>query len=293
MTEAADAIAPGEVAPGPAPPSRAPVHRPRGVVVPTERRWPRARIALTQIGLLALALALWEGGVRAGRIDPFFWSQPSAIYRTAVVFVSQGSALHDTWFTVSATIAGFLVGTVSGAAVGLAFWWSRNVSAVLEPFVIVFHAVPKLAFAPLIILVFGIGIGSKVALAVALTMVISILAAHAGVKAVDEDLVRLMYTLGASRWQVFTKVVVPSGMPWIISSMRINIGMALAGTIVGEFVSSQHGVGKLILYAGSTYEMALIWVGISVLSAVAVAMYAAVIWLERILLRGVRAPGPE
>ncbi len=290
MTEA-DAIAPGQAPPGPPPLSRVAGRRPRGVVVPLERRWPAARVALTQVGILALALGLWEVGVRAGRIDPFFWSQPSAIYRTAVVFVTQGSALYDTWFTVSATLAGFLVGTVSGAAVGLAFWWSRNVSAVLEPFVIVFHAVPKLAFAPLIILVFGIGIGSKIALAVALTMVISILAAHGGVKAVDEDLVRLMYTLGASRWQVFTKVVVPSGMPWIISSMRINIGMALAGTIVGEFVSSQHGLGKLILYAGSTYEMALIWVGIIVLSAVAVGMYAAVVWLERILLRGVRAPG--
>jgi NitT/TauT family transport system permease protein len=279
--------------PGTPPVSRAPLRRPRGVVVPTERRWSAPRIALTQVAILALAVALWEGGVRAGRIDPFFWSQPSAIWRTAIVFVTQGSALYDTWFTVSATVTGFLVGTVSGAAVGLAFWWSRNVSAVLEPFVIVFHAVPKLAFAPLIILLFGIGIASKIALAVALTMVISILAAHGGVKAVDDDLVRLMYTLGASRWQVFTKVVVPSSLPWIISSMRINIGMALAGTIVGEFVSSQHGLGKLILYAGSTYEMALIWVGIIVLSAVAVAMYAAVVRLERVLLRGVRAPASE
>jgi NitT/TauT family transport system permease protein len=292
MTKA-DAIASREATPGAPPVSRAPLRRPRGVVVPTERRWSAPRVVLTQVGILVLALGLWEIGVRAGRIDPFFWSQPSAIWRTAIVFVTQGSALYDTWFTVSATLAGFLVGTVSGAAVGLAFWWSRNVSAVLEPFVIVFHAVPKLAFAPLIILVFGIGIGSKVALAVALTAVISILAAHGGVKAVDEDLVRLMYSLGASRWQVFAKVVVPSSMPWIISSMRINIGMALAGTIVGEFVSSQHGLGKLILYAGSTYEMALIWVGIIVLSAVAVGMYAAVVRLERVLLRGVRAQAPE
>jgi NitT/TauT family transport system permease protein len=265
----------------------------RGVVVRTEQRWSGPRIALTQAAILGLALAAWEGGVRAGRIDPFFWSQPSAIYRTAVVFFTQGSALYDTWFTVSATLAGFLIGTAAGAAIGLGFWWSRNVSAVFEPFVIVFHAVPKLAFAPLIILLFGIGISSKIALAIALTMVISILAAHGGVKAVDEDLVRLMYTLGASRWQVFTKVVVPSSMPWIISSMRINIGMALAGTIVGEFVSSQHGLGKLILYAGSTYEMALIWVGIIILSAVAVGMYAAVVRLERVLLRGMRAQGPE
>jgi NitT/TauT family transport system permease protein len=292
MSEA-NTIAPGEAAPDARAPARPRPAPPRGIVVRTERRWSTPRVVATQLAILVLTLGLWELGVRAGRIDPFFWSQPSAIWRTAIVFVTQGSALYDTWFTVSATLVGFLVGTVSGAAIGLSFWWSRNVSAVLEPFVIVFHAVPKLAFAPLIILLFGIGISSKIALAIALTMVISILAAHGGVKALDDDLVRLMYTLGASRWQVFTKVVIPSSMPWIISSMRINIGMALAGTIVGEFVSSQHGLGKLILYAGSTYEMALIWVGIIVLSAVAVGMYAAVIRLERVLLRGVRAQVSE
>jgi NitT/TauT family transport system permease protein len=292
MSEA-KTIAQGEAATDTRAAARPRLPPPRGIVVRTERRWSAPRVVATQLGILVLTLGLWELGVRAGRIDPFFWSQPSAIWRTAIVFVTQGSALYDTWFTVSATLVGFLIGTVSGAAVGLSFWWSRNVSAVLEPFVIVFHAVPKLAFAPLIILLFGIGISSKIALAIALTMVISILAAHGGVKAVDDDLVRLMYTLGASRRQVFTKVVIPSSMPWIISSMRINIGMALAGTIVGEFVSSQHGLGKLILYAGSTYEMALIWVGIIVLSAVAVGMYAAVIRLERVLLRGVRAQVSE
>ena len=203
--------------------------------------------------------------------------------------MTRWSALYDTWFTVSSTLIGFVVGTAGGAAIGLSFWWSRNIAEIFEPYVIVFNSVPKLAFAPLIILIFGIGIASKIALSIALTIVITILAAYSGVKAVDEDLVRMMYALGGRKYQIFFKAVVPSVLPWVISSMRINIGLALAGTIVGEFVSSKYGLGKLIMYAGSTYDMSLIWVGIIVLSTVAVLMYGVVSRLERVLLRGVHA----
>jgi NitT/TauT family transport system permease protein len=261
----------------------------RGVVVRAEKIWPRSVIVASQLGLLGLLLALWEVGARVGLVDPFFWSYPSAIFQSGLQFASRWSALYDTWFTVFATLIGFVVGTLGGAAIGLSFWWSKNIAAIIEPYVVVFNAVPKLAFAPLIILIFGIGIGSKIALAIALTMVISILAAYSGVKAIDEDLVRMMYALGGRKYQIFLKAVVPSVMPWVISSMRVNIGMALTGTIVGEFVSSKYGLGKLIMYAGSTYDMALIWVGIIVLSTVAVLMYATVTWLERVLLRGIHA----
>ena len=262
---------------------------PRGIVVRVEKRWPRPLILACQFGLLFAVIVCWEAGVRAHWIDPFFWSQPSAIWASGLKFVSRWSSFYDTWFTVSSTLTGFVVGTLAGAAVGLSFWWSRNLAAIFEPYVIVANSVPKLAFAPLIILIFGIGISSKIVLSIAVTMIISILAAYAGVKAIDEDLVRMMYALGARKHQVFLKAVVPSVLPWVISSMRINIGLALAGTIVGEFVSSKYGLGKLIMYAGSTYDMALIWVGIIVLSTVAVLMYVAVSWLERVLLRGVHA----
>lgn len=257
-----------------------------GVEMPVFRRWSGGRTLATQAALVAVVLALWEAGVRAGAVDAFFWSSPSAIWSTAVAFLPRRTTAYDIWFTFSATVVGFVVGTVAGAAIGLSFWWSRNWAAVFEPLFVVLNAIPKLAFAPLLILVFGIGIASKIALAIALTMIISVLAAYGGVKALDQDLVRLMFTLGARRWQVFQKVVIPSASVWVVSSMRINIGMALAGTIVGEFISSQHGIGKVILYAGSTYEMALIWVGIIILSVMAVLMYAAVGWMERRLLIG-------
>jgi NitT/TauT family transport system permease protein len=157
----------------------------------------------------------------------------------------------------------------------------------MQPYIICLESIPKLALAPLIILVFGMGLASKVAIATALTLVVSTLTAYSGVQAVDRDQEKLFYSLGASRWQVFTKLVAPSCIPWIISILRVNIGLALPGSIVGEFVASQYGLGRTILYAGQTYEIALVWVAVLVLSALSMVMYVAVSWLERHLQKGI------
>jgi NitT/TauT family transport system permease protein len=260
-----------------------------GVVLKTERDWPARTVLLVQIGILALLLALWEIGVRAGLINHFFWSMPSDILTTGYVFVRDGTALFDTWFTFRATIIGFVAGSLLGAAIGLAMWWSTNGARVAEPFIVVFNAIPKMALGPLIILLFGIGIESKIAMAIALTFVITALATFSGVKSVDQDLVRLTYSLGGTRRDVFLKVVLPSAVPWIVSSLRINIGLALAGVLIGEFISSQFGLGKVIMYAGSTYDIALIWSGIIILSALSMLLYGVVVWLERRLLEGIHA----
>lgn len=252
-----------------------------------EKVWSPILPRLVQFGILVAIVAVWEIGTKVGFIDGFFWSYPSQIFKTGVIFFKEGNAVLDTWFTLKSTIIGFVIGTSSGAIIGLAFWWSTNWAGVFQPFLIVFHAIPKFALGPLVVLVFGIGLGSKVAMAVALTIVVSALATYSGVKAVDKDSENLMYSLGASRWQVFTKLVVPSTLPWIVSSLRVNIGLAMAGAIVGEFISSQHGLGRTIMYAGQTFDVALIWVGTIVLSILAVAIYMVVGFLENRLLKGV------
>jgi NitT/TauT family transport system permease protein len=256
--------------------------------LPVQKDWPTWAIVATQIGILIGIVGLWEVAARTGWIDAFFWSQPSAIYKTLIIFFTQGDAWVDISFTFRSTIFGFLIGTAAGSLFGLSFWWSRNYAAIVQPYIICFESIPKLALAPLIILVFGLGLVSKVAIATALTFVISTLTTYAGVKALDPDGEKLFYSLGASRWQVFRKLVVPSCLPWIISVLRVNIGLALTGAIVGEFIASQHGLGRAILYAGQTYDIALVWVAVLVLSTLAVIMYAAVTWLESVLRKGVR-----
>ena len=256
--------------------------------LPVQKDWPTWAIVATQFGILVGIIAAWEIAATTGKLDAFFWSQPSAIWRTLLIFFTEGSAWTDISYTFRSTILGFIIGTSAGSLLGLSFWWSRNYAAIVQPYIICIESMPKLALAPLIILVFGVGLASKVAIAIALTFVISTLTSYAGVKALDPDSEKLFYSLGASRWQVFRKLVVPFCLPWIISVLRVNIGLALTGAVVGEFISSQHGLGRTIFYAGSTYEIALVWVAVFVLSALAVIMYAAVSWLESALRKGTR-----
>jgi NitT/TauT family transport system permease protein len=256
--------------------------------LPAQRDWPLWIIIGAQVGVLAGAVALWQAAADFGWIDGFFWSKPSAIYATLITFFTEGDAWTDIGFTFRSTIFGFALGTTVGSLIGLSFWWSRNYAAVVQPYLICFESLPKLALAPLVILVFGIGLASKVAIATALTLVVSTLTTYAGVKALDPDGEKLFYSLGATRWQVFRKLVMPFCLPWIISVLRVNIGLALTGAIVGEFIASQHGLGRAILYAGNTYDIALVWVAVLVLSTLAVVMYGAVSWLERLLRKGMR-----
>ena len=255
--------------------------------LPTRRIWSTWTLVAVQATILVAFIALWEFAARAGLIDAFFWSQPTAIARTMVIFFTEGNAYVDIAYTFRSTILGFVLGTSLGAVLGMSFWWSRNYALIMQPYVICLESIPKLALAPLIILVFGMGLASKVAIATALTLVVSTLTAYSGVQAVDRDQEKLFYSLGASRWQVFTKLVAPHCIPWIISILRVNIGLALTGSIVGEFVASQYGLGRTILYAGQTYEIALVWVAVLVLSGLSMIMYGAVSWLEHTLRKGV------
>lgn len=242
--------------------------------------------AIWRWSLGAGLVVAWEVLTRLKVIDPYYFSSPSTIVNTAYVAATQGSLYIDIGYTSAATIVGFIVGVTAGAVLGLSTWWSQIYGRVSEPYLVTFNAIPKLALAPILIILFGIGFQSKVALAVALTIVPAALAAYGGVKSVDRDLETLLFSLGASRFQVFSKVVVPWAMPWIVSSLRVNIGLALAGAIVGEFIASRYGVGRMILYAGQIMDINLVWVGVVVLSILALVMYVVVMTAERYLLKG-------
>ena len=242
--------------------------------------------AVWRLGIGLGIIVGWEIFTRLKIIDPYYFSSPMTIVNTSYVAATQGTLYLDVAYTSAATIVGFLIGVTSGALLGLSTWWSQIYGRVSEPYLVTFNAIPKLALAPILIIIFGIGFQSKVALAVALTIVPAAMAAYGGVKSVDKDLETLLFSLGARRFQVFAKVVVPWAMPWIVSSLRVNIGLALAGAIVGEFIASRFGVGRMILYAGQIMDINLVWVGVVVLSILALVMYAAVTTAERYLLKG-------
>ena len=231
-------------------------------------------VQLWRWGILLALLVLWEAGARLGWIDGFYFSSPTQIFQTAVVKWQQGNLWADIVYTGASTLLGFVLGTVVGSAVGLLFWFSRRV---------VLNALPKLALAPVLVILFGIGFPSKVVLAFLMTVVTAAISAYGGVRSVDPALETLMFSLGAGRLRVFSHVVVPSAMPWIISGLRVDIALSMAGAIVGEFIASDRGLGRMIVYAGTTFDLKLVWVGVVVLSLLSIVMYGSVVLLEKAL----------
>ena len=250
-------------------------------------------INLWRWGLLIGLILLWEAGSRLGWIDDFFFSSPSEILATAATKWESGQLWRDIRYTSASTLLGFVLGTSVGTLVGLLFWFSRRTALVAEPWMIVLNALPKLALAPVLVIWFGIGFSSKVVLAFLMTVVVAAMSAYSGVQTVDPALTTLMISLGAKRRQVFTHLVVPSAMPSVITGLRVNIALAMAGSIVGEFIASDRGLGRMIVYAGTTFDLKLVWVGVVVLSIVSVLMYAGVVLLEKFLMRRWTARKPD
>lgn len=252
---------------------------------------PRRRIFDTAAGrgLLQLLAVLvfflvWEAGVRVGWISEFLIGKPSGIWAIFIKSMMDGSLLWDTGYTLFEALLGFVAGTAIGSVLGLAMWYSVFVARLVEPFIVAINSVPKIALAPIVLLWFGTGLVSKVALVISMTAVVALIAAYQAAKDADKDLQALLYSMGGSKHQIFYGVIVPSALPAIIANFRINIGLGLVGAVVGEFISSKYGLGHLIYTASSLYDLNSVWVGLFVLMLVGFLLYHAIDALERNLL---------
>jgi NitT/TauT family transport system permease protein len=225
--------------------------------------------------------AVWEIGVRAGWISAFLVGSPLGILTLAFKMIASGQLLSDTWYTLFEAILGFVIGTIVGSLLGLALWYSAFVARLVEPFIVAINSVPKIALAPIVVLWFGTGLISKVMLSVSLTAIVALIAAYQAAKDADVDLQALLTSMGADKHQVFFKAVVPSTLPSIIATFRINIGFGLVGAVVGEFISSQRGLGHMIYTASSLYDLDSVWVGLFTLMVVGFILYYVIDIIER------------
>jgi NitT/TauT family transport system permease protein len=241
------------------------------------------RSALQILAVVGFFL-LWEAAVRWGWLSGFLVGQPSGVLRNLLGSVANGSLFTDTGYTIFEAILGFAFGTVIGSVIGLTLWYSVFVARVVEPFIAAINSVPKIALAPIIILWFGTGLLSKVALAISLTSIVALITAYQAAKDADKDLQALLFSMGASKHQIFKRVIAPSTLPAIIATFRINIGFALVGAVVGEFISSQHGLGHVIYVASSLYDLNTVWAGLFTLMLVGFLFYHLVEVTERWLL---------
>jgi len=237
-----------------------------------------------RVGIIFAILLLWHIGVTFNWINPFLMGSPAGIWSETVRLVQSGELFTNAFATVYGTIGGFLIGSFLGSVIGLLLWYSKKVATIIDPFMVALNGLPKIALAPMIIIWFGSGMFSKVALAAIATFIVALLSAYQGTHQIDSNLVNLMRSLGAKKGQIFRKVVVPSTMPWVISAFRLNIGFALIAVIGGEFISSDKGLGRMIFVAGNLFNLNVVWVGVLSLMIVAVILYVIVSKIESKLL---------
>lgn len=241
------------------------------------------RAALQILTVVAFFL-LWEAAVDMGWVSAFLFGQPSGIIKVLADSIADGSLFVNAGYTVFEALLGFTFGTIIGSVLGLGLWYSVFVARLTEPFIAAINSVPKIALAPIIILWFGTGLTSKVALAVSLTSIVALITAYQAAKDADKDLQALLFSMGADKHRIFKRVIVPSTLPAIIATFRINIGFALVGAVVGEFISSQHGLGHQIYTASSLYDLNSVWAGLFALMLVGFVFYHMVELTERWLL---------
>lgn len=215
----------------------------------------------------------------------FIFSSPEQVFHKLIELTSNWELFHHAAITLSEALIGFVAGTVCGAALGLSFWYSRRVALVAKPYITALASVPIFALAPIIIVWFGIDIYSKIALAFISTCVVAIVQSYQGAMSAEPRFLKLMHVMGANRGQTFRIVVLPSALIWVINAMKLNIGLALLGAFIGEFISSEKGLGHMIVKASGLYDMATVIVGVLALVVISLIATAAVEWLENWLMR--------
>jgi len=248
----------------------------------------RQKIATWTIRFLILVLffALWEIAARLKLIDAFVTSQPSRMLRTLENLYREGDLFRHIGVTCLETVAGFVIGTILGTAIAVMLWWSDFAARVMEPYLVVLNSLPKVALGPIFIIWIGAGPSAIIAMALAISLIVTILEVLNAFIHTDVEKIKLVETFGANRLQVFTKVVFPSNIPAMINALKVNVGLSWVGVITGEFLVSKAGLGYLIVYGGQVFQLDLVMTSVIILAIAAAIMYQGVVWIQKKLTGG-------
>ncbi|MCL6516485.1 ABC transporter permease [Alicyclobacillus sp.] len=245
----------------------------------------RIRNLALQIAVFVVVVGTWEALAATKTIDPFFFSQPSAILRHIRDWVVDGTSQGPLYIhfvvTFEETIISFILGVVLGVVAGYALGMSEILSVIFAPYIQMLNALPRVVLAPIFILWFGLGMPSKIALGVTLTFFIVFFNAFQGVREVDRNLVNNALLLGANKRQLARHVIIPSALSWILSSLHTSFGFALVAAVVGEFVGATEGLGFLISEAQGAFDTTGVFAGMVILSLTALVADWLVTRLER------------
>lgn len=250
----------------------------------SQKKKKKISIILTQIIILVSFIAIWEWLAEAEIIDDFITSRPSRILET-LKDLSANQLLKHLYVTCLETLVGFFFGTILGVIIASILWWSNFIAKVSEPFLVVLNSLPKVALGPIIIVWVGAGTSAIITMALAISLIVTILEMLNGFLNTDPNMIKMAKTFNANRLQIFTKIVFPSNISTLINALKVNIGLSLVGVISGEFLVSKAGLGYLIVYGGQVFKLDLVMTSVIILALLATAMYQGIVLLEKLILK--------
>ncbi|RKQ29564.1 ABC transporter permease [Oceanobacillus halophilus] len=244
------------------------------------------KIVLTwQVIILAVFFVLWEVASRFYWIDPLLFSSPTKVSISVVERFSNGSMFTHLSVTLFETILGFIIGTIGGVVLATLLWSFTRFSKVMDPYLVVLNAMPKVALGPIIIVALGPGYMAIIMMGFLVSVIITTLTVYSAFNEVDPNYSKVLKSFGATRWQCFKEAVFPATMPTMISTLKVNVGLSWVGVIVGEYLVSKQGLGYLIIYGFQVFDFTLVMSSLVMIAILAAIMYKLVEKLESWLIK--------
>lgn len=237
-----------------------------------------------QITLLISIILVWELLSKFGIIDTFITSSPSKILIELKRLFSDNFT-HHIMVTLTESMIAFLIATIGGTIIAVILWWFDALRKILDPYIVVLNSLPKIALGPIIIVWFGIGTTPIIVMAILIMIVITIISMLNSFTSCDENKVLLLKSMGANKFQILTKLILPNSLLEFISVLKINVGLTWVGTIMGEYLVSRAGLGHLIVYGGQVFNLDLVMASTITLCVLASIMYFMVIGIEKLVIR--------
>ena len=242
-------------------------------------------VSITQNLILLFLIFIWEYLSDNNIINSFIYSSPSKVLKTIIDLYNTNNLFNHIWVTIYETFISFTLATLLGTFIAIILWYSKFLYKVMDPYLTILNSLPKVALGPIIIILCGANIKSIIIMALLISLIITISNVYSGFVNTDKNMIKLMHSFHASKWQMLKYLIIPYNYHVIVNSLKINVGMSLVGVIMGEFLVSKEGIGYLINYGSQVFNLNLVFAGIIILLIVSYLMYLLVLYIEKVLIR--------
>ena len=238
-------------------------------------------IHVSRVLILVALLGFWELFAQLKIIDPFITSSPSRVAITIGDLYKNGTLFYHIGITLAETLAGFVIAVAAGYAIAVVLWASDTVHKVMEPYIVVLNSLPKIALGPLIIIWIGTGYDAIIFMTVLVAIIVCIMNMLSGFLAVDKTKILLMKSMGANKFTTLRKLIIPASLPALMNTLKVAVGLAWIGSIMGEYIVSKAGLGYLIVYGGQVFKRDLVMTATFILCILAGGMYGVITLIEK------------